>query len=413
MGPEESSTESAIMPDEVQDLRKSLERALGDVAALRADLSAARDEIDQLKAENAKLRADPGVTRSDEDVKIGQKREKQGNAEFDQKDEASTAVSAVHNGDVTPNRPSDEENSAPSADNDVEEGGHLHKTNNLDKENGSNDNAPSDEDEDEDGDDNVSDSGSDEESRGNGDDKAESSPQSPPTSPADDIRLRAARTLIWADSAIKRAEAMKDQQQQQQESTTGTPRGSIRDMSEHSASGMDGNAPLSAGSRTRLPATVQIADPEDSESDDDSVLSEDDYSARGGSATRRAGPLANFRQFIEDTMDDVADRLVPLEDDVDGGSSSNLPPLSPTNLKYCNEAMKRKLNGASGGGDDADSRSTTRTPVSVRTPLDDGSSCADGTGSSAAKPKPIMNEAMMRLSSEKKKKGLSSRLFSS
>ena len=410
MGPEESSTESATMPNEVQDLRKSLERALGDVAALRADLSAARDEIDQVKAENAKLRADAVTRCDDEDVKIGQRQDKQRNVEFDQKDEEPTAVSAVHNGDVTPNRPSDEENSAPEA-------GYRHKINNSDKENGTNDNAPSDEDEG--GDDNISDSSSDEESWDNDDDKADGSPQPPPTSPADDIRLRAARTLIWADSAIKRAEVMKDQQQQQQQqqdSTAGTPRGSVRDMSEHSTSGTDDNAPLSAGSRTLLPATVQIADAEDSESDDGSVLSEDDYSARGGgggSATRRAGPLANFRQFIEDTMDDVADRLVPLEDSVDGGSNSNLPPLSPTNLKYCNEAMKRKLNGASGGGDDADSRSTARTPVSVRTPLDDSSSCADGTGSSAAKPKPMMNEAMMRLSSEKKKRGLSSRLFSS
>ena len=79
-----------------------------------------------------------------------------------------------------------------------------------------------------------------------------------------------------------------------------------------------------------------------------------------------------------------------------------MPPRSPPgNYKYCNDAMKKKM-----GGDDDES---AKTPTSVRSGGD-----GDGTaGGSESKPKPMMNEAMMRLSSEKKKRtGFGSRLFS-
>lgn len=418
-GPEESSSTdgsgSATMSTttEAQDIKESLESALSDVRALRAELTAAREEIDHLKAENFQLKAarPAAAASSSSNDGVGQKNEEAVNEQVEPKEAVN---SAVQNGDATPNQPSDEENSAP--DNDEAERIHNNANKNAD-----NANVPSDEDDDNDHHDSSYEEEEEEEGDNDDDEEEENAPQPPPTSP-DDIRLRAARTLIWADSAIKRAEAMKEQAAAAGggDSAAGTPRGSLRDiMSDNSTSAAAGETPLSARSRTQvLPATVQIAGLEDSESDDDSVLSEDDYSAREGGGARRAGPLANIRQFLEDKIDDVADMLVqPLEDSYgDTNASGSLPPLSPANFNYCNDAMKKKMNGGAYAADDADSRSTARTPVCTRTPsssvsaAEDGNSCADGSGG-GAKPKPIMNEAMMRLSSEKKRKGLGSRLF--
>ena len=423
----ESSQPNNSNDDEISQLKQSLEEA-------RQELSEAKKKIARLEAENAELRRRAG---------LGAAGNKNGQADTGEQG-MRNAQDPAADGSGSGTKSNAEENEEKKDDetpgndgialgmDDSEETNASHEAQHISlEESDTTNNAPTQDDTDkpndrnndiDEDDDSAVDSENDESVSGNDDsDNEEENHQheEPPTSPADDIRLRAARTLIWADSAIKRAEALKEQQ-----AAAESTRGSVVSGETPRSASHAGRSSFGVGNNNKPPSTVRIAQSVDTDSqagsdeDDASFLSDDDesdannddsYSTNSQSGQRRRGPLARIGRFLEDKMDDVADRLVAMDTSdnrslhsgslAGGGASGGLPPRSPPgNYKYCNDAMKKKM----GGDDDA----STRTPTSVRSGGD-----GDGNGSEA-KPKPMMNEAMMRLSSEKKKRtGFGSRLF--
>jgi len=422
---EESPSSSS--PTESETDMQQLQRTLDQV---RAELSQAHDTIARLEAENAELRrqkaerfsenggankngqigaASGGEVEADGAEKVdGPSGDGNGNEEKKDEETADNtdAVAGINeageNNATAANTTAETPNRTDKNDTDTDK-------NNIDKAN----------------DDNESDNDDADSGGSDSDDNSDQENQDEP--PADDIRLRAARTLIWAESAMKRAEALKEQQKEQQ---------SVRDSL---MSGGDNETPRSssvAGSHknhNQPPSTVRIAQSTDADTldddngDDASFLSDDgSYSTATDRSTptnrqpgrRIRGSLMRIGQFLEDKMDDVAERLVGLDlpqgqqaadnrslhsaSVAAGSTGSGLPPRSPTDYKYCNAAMKNKMTS----GDDNGDGSSTRTPASA---------ASSGSGD---KPKPMMNEAMMaRLSSEKKKArgaggGLGGRLFS-
>ena len=426
----ESSQPNTSNDDEIYQLEQSLKEA-------RQELTEAKEKIARLEAENAELRRRAG---------LGAAGNKNGQADTGEQgirnaqDPAADGCGSETkiNGDENEEKKDDEtpgnDGIAPGMD-EAEEANAAHDaqhrtpegndtTNNAPTQEGTDEPNDRNDDIDED-DESVVDSENDESESDDDDDEEDQDEQQqqlePPTSPADDIRLRAARTLIWADSAIKRAEALKEQQ-----AAAESTRGSVVSGETPRSASNAGRSSFGVGTNNKPPSTVRIAQSVDTDSqagsdeDDASFLSDDDesdannddsYSTNSQSGQRRRGPLARIGRFLEDKMDDVADRLVAMDTSdnrslhsgslAGGGPSGGLPPRSPPgNYKYCNDAMKKKM----GGDDDA----STRTPTSVRS---GGDGDGDGNGSEA-KPKPMMNEAMMRLSSEKKKRtGFGSRLF--
>jgi hypothetical protein len=208
----------------------------------------------------------------------------------------------------------------------------------------------------------------------------------------EEIRLRAARTLIWADSAIKRAN--------------------------HSSRSMESPAPAVA-----VPSTVHVSDVASNNScssatshsrpsrdgiDNVSLLSMDNYS------TPKNGPFAGIRRFLEETIDgssmDDDDDDESLDEsglgirDTDNDSTTpkngplgrirrfleednkalQNPPVS--SYKYCNEAFQ-KLN----------EKNATRT-FSASSPVAVAVAVAE---SKLQTPKPYCNQAFMKLNEKK------------
>lgn len=424
---ESSSPPNTSNDDELSQLRQSLEES-------RKELSEAREKIARLEAENAELRRrsgqyagnkngqahttgstdgeQQGVLHAEDTAADGAGRETKSDPDENEekKDDESSGTNGTGADMSEPKEASPEEKDTNNAQT-------REDTDKPDDESVANDGGGESIEKSGDGESESDDGDDDEDDEADHQDEQQQQQQheEPPTSPADDIRLRAARTLIWADSAIKRAEALKEQQAAA-ESTRGsvvsgeTPRSASRMSLGDGSSASVGNKPPST---VRIAQSVDTDSRADSNEDDASFLSEedDDESDSNRSGQCRRGPLARIGRFLEDKMDDVADRLVAMDTTSDnrslhsgslgGGASGGLPPRSPPgNYKYCNDAMKKKM----GGDDDA----STRTPTSVRSGGD-----GDGYGSSERKPKPMMNEAMMRLSSEKKKRAsFGGRLFS-
>ena len=234
-----------------------------------------------------------------------------------------------------------------------------------------------------------------------------------PLSP-EDIRLRAARTLIWADSSIKRAEASK---QAAAGSVTSPPSlpppPGERDGGRWGSGG--GSTPR-VSARSMIPTTVRVESHDDGDSasgrsdyssdfdDEGSELSMDDYSrdgADGRDRRRRRGPLAGIRKLIEDVADEVVDlHIARIED------ASPAPPAP----KYCNDAFRRLAQGL-GDHDSAlspgshRSNRTSGSHRSNRTPTSLLSGSSRGS-TSVTNHTPFCNDAMIRLSSEKKRSSL-------
>lgn len=407
--------------DEMEQLQQSLEET-------RSQLSEARETISRLEAENAELRrrldepeaqaegaANNSVGSGNKNGQAGG--EVNGTTAQPQDAGAGSSQSAPSGQDAGANEEKkDEDTNATgisSARPEEETNGEESRHNSRIEEKGAGDNAPAQDTStdqpvqngrNDDQDDASVESTNDVESESDDNDEDDVNNKEPPTSPADDIRLRAARTLIWADSAIKRAEALKEQQQQASSSQQASQQASASEQSS-----------LVGGSGSRRggkpPSTVRFSQSvdDDSEADDDSsFLSDEDDDDDDDAA---AGPLARIGRFLEDKMDDVAERLVALDPSDKGslqsgsvgggaGTGTGKPPRSPANYKYCNDAMKKKM-----GGDGEDDSHSARTPTSAR-------SGGDGGNDSDKKAPPMMNEAMKRLSSEKNKRGgLGSRLF--
>ena len=398
--------------DEMEQLQQSLEET-------RLQLSEARGTISRLEAENAELRRRLDEPEAQEGGSVGNKNgqadgEVNGTTAQPQDTGAASSQSAPLGQDGGANEEKkDEDTNATgisSASRPEETNGEQESRHNKIEEKGADDNAPAQDTDqpvqngrkDDEQDDASVESTNDVESESDDNDEDDDNNKEPPTSPADDIRLRAARTLIWADSAIKRAEALKEQQQQASSSQQASQQASASEQSS-----------LVGGSGSRRggkpPSTVRFSQSvdDDSRADDDSSFLSDEDDDDDDDDDAAAGPLARIGRFLEDKMDDVAERLVAMDPSDKGslqsgsvgggaGTGTGKPPRSPANYKYCNDAMKKKM-----GGDGEDDSHSARTPTS-----------GDGSNDSDKKAPPRMNEAMKRLSSEKNKRGgLGSRLF--
>ena len=211
---------------EMEHLQQSLEEA-------RIHLSEARETIARLEAENAALRrqtAEVAAANSRNNNSVGYKN---GQADEDEvgegmaqpQDTAATgpqSAASGQDGDANEEKKDEDANGDSNvAATGISSAMPDEGTNKIEKKE-ADDNAPT-QDTDQiaqngrkdDQDDASVDSADDIESESESDNDEEDSnndKEEAPTSPADDIRLRAARTLIWADSAIKRAEALKEQQ---------------------------------------------------------------------------------------------------------------------------------------------------------------------------------------------------------
>ena len=185
-----------------------------------------------------------------------------------------------------------------------------------------------------------------------------------PLSPDDeDIRLRAARTLIWANSALQRSSL----------------------------------SPRESGCHV-VPDTVHILESASSVASPSSRF-EDDAGSIFSTESKRMGPIASIRHFVSEAVEDVKETVADMKDLVAEVRTPEpeLPVTSPS-FKFCNAAFKKL-------GDDHSSH------LDGSVASADLSSCT--SPQSAKKHAPAMNAAMMKLAEKQKGKGLMTRFFGS
>lgn len=181
-------------------------------------------------------------------------------------------------------------------------------------------------------------------------------PDSP--SDADDIRLRAERTLIWANSAIKRSSISQSEEG-----------GCI------------------------VPSTVHIPETGSPSSrfgdDNESLLSFD---------SKKQGPLASIRHFVHEAVEDVKETVADVKDFVADARSPEQQPVVSPSFKYCNAAFKKL------GGDDASSTFQESSSSSETRSCEDGNIENEICSiSEPSRPAVRCNAAMLKLTQKKQK----------
>ena len=207
----ESSQPNTSNDDEISQLKQSLEE-------VKEELSEAKEKIARLEAENAELRrrAELGVGNKNGQADTGE----QGVLNSQNTAADSSGGEMKSNADGNEERKDDDtpgNEGMASGMKESEEANAAHEAQQITPQEGDENNDEAKEDADEpngrsdgidgDGESVESSHGGESESDDDADDEEDrdeqqQQQQEPPTSPADDIRLRAARTLIWADSAI-------------------------------------------------------------------------------------------------------------------------------------------------------------------------------------------------------------------